>query len=41
MFYFVFQTNDWRGICFALSLADMSGKLKYDKYKVPKVHAIL
>ena len=41
MFYFVFETYDRWGICFALSLADMSGKLRYDKWTRHEVHAIL
>ena len=37
---FVFETHDWWGICFFLSLVDMSGKLRHDKWTLHQVHAI-
>ena len=36
MFSLVFETYDWRGIFFLLSLVDMNGKLRFHE-----VHAIL
>ena len=41
MFSLVFETYDWRGIFFLLSLVDMNGKLRYEKWTLHEVHAIL